>query len=82
MSAHRVEYPRVMRITYEYSYRRYGKVLDVSNTREFKTAVGATRWYVQQWSNKRHVSIPYNIDDGRIEVLERRVLRIFKKYLL
>ena len=78
MSSHKIEYPKYIKITYTRPSPR-GGVLTIR--KEFKTANNAAKWYAQQWSNKRWAHLPYNPDDGKQAVVERRVKKIFKKYL-
>lgn len=75
---HKIEYPKVMRITYTMPSSR-GGVFTI--WKDFKTASSAAKWYAQQWSNKRFSHLPYNPDDGKQAIVERRVKKIFKKYL-
>jgi len=78
MSSHKIEYPKYIRITYTLpSYR--GGVFTI--WKDFKTANNAAKWYAQQWTNKRFSHLPYNPHDGRQAIVERRVKKIFKKYL-
>jgi hypothetical protein len=78
MMRHKIEFPKVMRITYTYT-ASHGK--EITTYYDVKTAAAAANWYAQQWSNKRCTHLPYNPDDGKQAVVKRRVNKIFKQYL-
>ena len=75
---HKIEYPKVMRITYTLPSYKGG---EFTIWKDFKTANNAAKWYAELWSYKRWSHLPYNPDDGKQAVVERRVKKIFKKYL-
>jgi len=77
MSSHTIECPKYLKISY--SYPGSHGILTIH--KDFKTAHNAAKWYAQQWSNKRWAHLPYNPDDGKQAVVERRVKKIFKQYL-
>jgi len=83
MSSHKIEYVKYIKISYTIPlYSSKGNfIADVTDSKEFKTAHHAARWYAQKWSNKRWAHLPYNPDDGKQAVVERRVKKIFKQYL-
>ena len=76
--SHKIDFPKVISITYTYTTLR-GSELSICN--DFKTAHGAAVFYAQQWSNKRWAHLPRHPDDGKQDIVERRVKKIFKQYL-
>ena len=94
MSSHKIEYPKIIRITYFTPLFDINGVLtsEVPNTREFKTAHHAARWYAEMWNFKRWQikNLPLIMKralhsgpwDDKTDKLERRVKKIFKQYLL
>ena len=78
MMSHKIEFPKLMRITYTYT-ASHGR--EITTYYDVKTAEMAADWYAQQWSNKRWTHLPYNPDDVKQAIVKRRVYKIFKQYL-
>jgi hypothetical protein len=75
MKSHKIEFPTYIRISYTISPTGY------TETKDFKTAYHAARWYAEQWNQRKYEHLPYTPFNPKQAVIERRVKKIFKKYL-